>query len=819
MATAANDADHLEFDGDAARTLFAGLDQIHLVAILPDPPKGDQPTGKNFAQDAEAAVAWAEKANGNGFNVYWTANYISPHLNKKPSKPDIKAARCAHCDVDPPKDGSAWDKAGTIAALQEHDLAPSIIIDSGNGVQPVWLFDEPSQNPMSIESINLGLREKFGEDGCYNIDRLLRVPGTINYPGAAKRSRGCVPCMASMVQPDTGQRFDPAELAAAFPHKPRDANDQRTAADVSNDADVLTADDLGLAPLDPIRSAIEHPPGRDRSGDMLACGRLMANRGFSAEQIFGVLYNAENGVSAHAYTQRDPRRAALRIVEIVCGGEKTACEQAPDVPDPVNLWARYTPPPLPEGLLPAVIERYARAQAELMGVDPGGLAMAALATCAAATPDRITVQVKKHDPSWREPARLWVALIGTPSSKKSPIMNAASRPLNKIDARLFGEFAAANNAFLALPSAERKMATPPKQRRLRISDATVEAAQEVLKDSPDGVLSQQDELSGWFGAMDKYGAGKGAMADRGFWLQAFNGGPYALNRVSRGAALIPNLSISVLGGIQPEPLRKIVNDAVDDGLIQRLIPVLLNPASVGLDAPRADEVDRYEQLVNRLWELKPPRPGGVPNLSDVSAGFPLVFDDDAHEIRQEVTEKFHAMMSVETVSPKLASHFGKYEGLFPRLCVLWHAIENADRGELPAVISGETAHRVARFLHEYIARHSVAFYVGVLGLADDHEAVVELASHILAHKLDTIQVRDIQRAGRSLRSLTADQGRLLCEKLESLGWAWKTESAQRSNTQRWAVNPLVHSRFEAHGREEAERRAKARDAIKAALSG
>jgi hypothetical protein len=86
-----------------------------------------------------------------------------------------------------------------------------------------------------------------------------------------------------------------------------------------------------------------------------------------------------------------------------------------------------------------------------------------------------------------------------------------------------------------LSKAERKTTERPMQRRLRLEDTTIEGAQEVLKDSPDGVLCIQDELSGWFGAMDKY-AGRGAAKDRGFWLQSFHGGPYALNRITRGAA-------------------------------------------------------------------------------------------------------------------------------------------------------------------------------------------------------------------------------------------------------------------------------------------
>jgi Protein of unknown function (DUF3987) len=69
--------------------------------------------------------------------------------------------------------------------------------------------------------------------------------------------------------------------------------------------------------------------------------------------------------------------------------------------------------------------------------------------------------------------------------------------------------------------------------------------------------------------------GRGAAKDRGFWLQCFHGGPYAVNRISRGAFLIENLSVSLLGGIQPDPIRTVAADTVDDGLLQRLIPIVL----------------------------------------------------------------------------------------------------------------------------------------------------------------------------------------------------------------------------------------------------
>ena len=183
-----------------------------------------------------------------------------------------------------------------------------------------------------------------------------------------------------------------------------------------------------------------------------------------------------------------------------------------------------------------------------MGVDTGGLAMAALTVCAAALPDRIKIQPKEHDTEWTESARIWTALVGLPSTKKSPLISAATKPLKELDEELYRAFVKEKAAYDQLSREDRLMTRAPKQERLRLEDTTMEAAQEVLRDSPNGVLLLQDELSGWFGAMDKYsGGGRGSQKDRAFWLQAFNGGSYMVNRIGRGAMAIPNLSVSLLG--------------------------------------------------------------------------------------------------------------------------------------------------------------------------------------------------------------------------------------------------------------------------------
>jgi hypothetical protein len=100
--------------------------------------------------------------------------------------------------------------------------------------------------------------------------------------------------------------------------------------------------------------------------------------------------------------------------------------------EPVDLWAHFEPPALPADLLPKTIADFAIEQGTLIGADPAGLAVAALTVCAAAIPDTIRLKVKRHG-SWTESTRLWGALVGHVSTKKTPMLNAATWPLVEID--------------------------------------------------------------------------------------------------------------------------------------------------------------------------------------------------------------------------------------------------------------------------------------------------------------------------------------------------------------------------------------------------
>jgi hypothetical protein len=340
----------------------------------------------------------------------------------------------------------------------------------------------------------------------------------------------------------------------------------------------------------------------------------------------------------------------------------------------------------------------------------------------------------------------------------------------------------------------------------------MEAAQEILKDSKDGVLGLQDELSGWFGSMEKYSGGRGAHKDRGFWLQSFNGGARPVDRITRGSSFMENVSVSILGGIQPDLIRKFASDTADDGLLQRFFPIVLRDAGAGRDEPDGGILDDYAGLIGRLYALEPPWLKGG-NLGHIPVE--LRFDDDAQKLRNALEEQHRQeMVAWQGVNKKLAAHVGKYDGLFARLCVIWHCVENDGAAELPRLVTADTAMRVKTFLHSFLLPHALSFYMGTLGLADAHDRLAAVAGYILARRLERIANRDVQRGDRTMRKLERKDIESVFEQLDAFGWLERLPAARPGNPPPfWIVNPAVHQKFADLAESEKARREEIRKLI------
>ena len=484
--------------------------------------------------------------------------------------------------------------------------------------------------------------------------------------------------------------------------------------------------------------------------------------------------------------------------------------------EPLDIFAEAVVPSIERDMLPRAIADYAFDSGELVGVDPAMIAIPALVSCASAMTDEIRLQPKRHDFGWTESARLWCAVVGAPSVKKSPSIKRATKRLRKIDMDLHenntANQASYNDAFEQWKEDKKDAkkhggAVPappeaPKNTRMVVEDITVEALSEVLKDNSRGVLCIQDELSGWFGSMDAYSGGKAGGKDRAHWLEAYNGGGRVVDRVMRGTLKIPNWSVCMIGGIQPDAIRKIASKMTDDGLMQRFM-IVIGKNALEHDRPEnRDASHAFADLVDHLFHLSA---AGDRNVT---------LTDEAHAVRDEFMHWVGELVDYPALPGGLRSHLGKWSGLFARLLLLYHSIECYSQRKHPLAlqVSGATAECVVRLMRNFLLPHSLAYYTDILGAAGDLEHSRWIAGHILSKKLETVTNRDLLRAYKQWRGLDDWRRQRITESLCDMGWMTPVGDAARSKrgAHTWAINARVHEVFAAKAAAEAERRERIR---------
>jgi hypothetical protein len=174
-----------------------------LTAIVPDGPTRTVTT-KNENEARDFIVG----QNENGKNVYYQINPCKDALTSKASKDDIAAVEFLHVDADPADDESpAVFKQRMLPLIEQDARQRFAMVDTGNGLQLLYRLEQPIEitgkdDPTvdDAEARNRALAQAFGaKPGTQNIDRLFRIPGTINYPNARKQRIGRTICQAKLI--------------------------------------------------------------------------------------------------------------------------------------------------------------------------------------------------------------------------------------------------------------------------------------------------------------------------------------------------------------------------------------------------------------------------------------------------------------------------------------------------------------------------------------------------------------------------------------------------------------------------------------------
>jgi len=290
------------------------------------PPNGGKVTTQYFTPEKESdMLRWIESKNGK-FNVYFMVNTPRGILKDKAKKTDVEELSWLHVDIDPEKGKSFEAEQKRIKKLiDDFEPKPSAVIFSGGGYQAFWRLDEPVfvggdlGAVEELEQYNIQLATLLGGDSCHNLDRIMRLPGTINIPGEKKRKAGRVEVMADLVY---SEELD--HPLSAFVKAPRiqTPDGEGIKVELSGNLPPVDLDTLPEAVTPRTRMLIVQGDDPDdptkygsRSEVTFAVTCMLVRALVDDDVIASILLDEDFGISEHCRAQKRPRGYTARQIQ------------------------------------------------------------------------------------------------------------------------------------------------------------------------------------------------------------------------------------------------------------------------------------------------------------------------------------------------------------------------------------------------------------------------------------------------------------------------------------------------------------------------
>ena len=434
--------------------------------------------------------------------------------------------------------------------------------------------------------------------------------------------------------------------------------------------------------------------------------------------------------------------------------------KALDKPKPKSI--NQTLPPvktLTKGMLPDILQQYVDNNAERLSTSTEYVAIPLIIALASAFGTKVSIFPKLKD-DWEVVPNLWGAIIGNPSTKKSPALDAGMKPLRNLTYKAKAEYEQAQKDFAAqreineyktkaIKSELQKLAKDqaqqdddaenkitdddlkakaqsiaetnqvnehmPVMRRYIANDSTYQKLGELLSQTNNGLLVERDELIGLLASL--HGESNGEAKE--FYLAAYNGtGSHVMDRVIRGSVFIEHHCLSVIGGIQPNKLERYLERTIkgldNDGFIQRFQLAVYPDHIKGVKEKDIAPNKEVRQIVYDLFE-------SINTMNDWDFINYGANEPDEHHKRPYyhfTDEAFHVFMNwyddVKTKAEEcehsvISEHMTKYPKTIASLALIFHLVDCIEhQANLGSV--GMTALNAALAWHSMLETHMMRMY-------------------------------------------------------------------------------------------------------------
>jgi hypothetical protein len=458
-------------------------------------------------------------------------------------------------------------------------------------------------------------------------------------------------------------------------------------------------------------------------------------------------------------------------------------------------------PDFPVDTLPASLRGWLLRAARGAGVTPGHVAVPLLGIASSLIGTARRVRASR---SWSEPLAMWVALIGFSGTGKTPGIDVTRRALSVIDRdrkQKIAELQRDHETRAQKAKAEKKkweqavaeaveanLPTPPKPvgatepgpfvaPRLCVSDSTIERIAVLLEARPQGMAFVADELARLFLNMKRYSSGQ----DNEFWLEAWNGKHFIVERQGRPPVVLDYLLVGIAGGFQPDKLARAF-EGDDDGMTRFCFAWPAEPAHMPLSNEVAEIEPDIQNALKRIVDL-PADEDGVfgPRTVDLSAEAVSAFEAFRAFLAQTKTDLDGREREW---AAKGGTHVLRLSGALAYLD--WAMVGGAE----PQSIDESYVEAAVRLWRDYFWPHSRAA-LRQIGLTEKHANARRALSWIRGNQKVEVSLQDIRQDALG-RRIDAEQTRGLLDGLVRAGWL-KLMTMQTGGRaiHRWQVNPQL----------------------------
>ena len=405
---------------------------------------------------------------------------------------------------------------------------------------------------------------------------------------------------------------------------------------------------------------------------------------------------------------------------------------------------RLTVPAFPLELLPPFWRDWVADTAQSTGAAVDYVAQSLLAAVSGLGGAGIGVRI---GPRWREPLILWQALVGPPSSGKSP----AIAPMRELLAALDAE------------PGEDKRATV-------VSDSALSAVADAVAANPCGVVLWRDDPMAWLAGLND--------AARAHWLPAWSAGPLAL-----GARRLDCFAASLLFGFPPNGLGDVL---ASEEVVARFLfvwPPLARRGPLARCKPARDS-DALANLRRIAHKARTP-----------ADPLELAIDQRGLQALDGFLARLHAeQCEADGVE---AAWLGKGPGTVARLAGILELLAWSELGPAgpPGHIGAERIDGAVRLWSDYFRPHARALFHHTAPSAHDRQ-MRQVVRWLRQHGLPDVSREEIRCAALHY-SVSASDAEQLLYRLRDAGIVQRVDYdslARGRPPNRWWVNPALITR-------------------------